>query len=101
MQQNTFEKKLATVRGMLIEQNFELRGPGPPGCICTLISGCFHDKTIISKENLRLDCYLLLKYCRRQCTLLTPTWAKSLIKFNPKMQDFRRALDLNSKQKKD
>ena len=29
MQQNTFEKELATVRGTLIEQNFELRGPGP------------------------------------------------------------------------
>ena len=28
MQQNTFEKK-ATVRGMLIEQIFELRRPGP------------------------------------------------------------------------
>ena len=35
-----------------------------------------------------------------QCTLLPPTWAKSLTKFNSKMQDFKRALDLNSKQKK-
>ena len=55
---------------MLIEQIFELRGPGLPGHICTPISGCFHDKTIISKENIRLDCYLLLKYYRKQCTLL-------------------------------
>ena len=55
---------------MLIEQNFELRGPGPPGSIYTPITGCFHDKTVISKENFRLDCYFLLKYCRRQCTLL-------------------------------
>ena len=86
---------------MLIEQNFELRGPGLPGRICTPITDCFHDKTIISKENIPLDCYLLLKYCRRQCTLLPQTWAKSLTKFNPKMQDFKRALDLNSKQKKD
>ena len=86
--------------GMLIEQSFELRGPGPPGHICTPITGCFHDKTIISKENFRLDCYFLLKYCRRQCTLLSPTWAKLLTKFNPKMQDFK-VLDLNSKQKKD
>ena len=31
MQQNTSEKPLATVRGMLIEQNFELRGPGKDG----------------------------------------------------------------------
>ena len=70
MQQNTFEKKLATVRRMLIEQNFELRWHGPPGPICTPITGYFHVKTIISKENFRVDCYLLLKYCRRQCTLL-------------------------------
>ena len=61
---------------MLIEQIFELRGPGPPGRICTPITGCFYEKTIISKENFRLDCYLVLKYCRRQCTLLFPTWAK-------------------------
>ena len=99
MQQNTFEKKLATVRGMHIENNFELRGPGPPCCIFTPITGCFHDKTITFKENIRLDCYLLLKYCRRQSTLLPPSWAKSLKNFNPKMQDFERVLDLNCKQK--
>ena len=55
---------------MLIEQNFELREPGLSGHICTPITCCFHDKTIISKENFRVDCYLLLKYCRMQCTLL-------------------------------
>ena len=86
---------------MLIEQIFELRGPGPPGHICTPITGCFHDKTVISKENIQLDCYLLPKYCRRQCTLFPPTWAKSLTKFNPKMQDFERVLDLNCNLKKD
>ena len=31
----------------------------------------------------------------------SPTWAKSLTKFNPKMQDFKRVLDLNCQQKKD
>ena len=36
MQQNTFEKKLATVRGMPIEQIFELRWPGLPDRICIL-----------------------------------------------------------------
>ena len=86
---------------MLIEQIFELRGPGPPGPICTPITGCFHHKTIISKEDIRLDCYLLLKYCRKQCILLPPTSTNSLTKFNPKMQDFKRVLDLNSKQKED
>ena len=86
---------------MLIEQTFELRGPGPPGRICIPITGCFHDKTIICKENILLDCYLLLKYCRRECASLSPTWAKSLTKFNPKMQDFKRVLDLNCRQKED
>ena len=92
------KSKLATVRGMLIEQIFELKGLGPPGRICTPISGCFHDKTIISKENFWE--HLLLKYCRRQCTLLPFTWAKSLTKFNPKMQDSKQVLDLNCEQKK-
>ena len=55
---------------MLIKQIFELIGPGPSGRICTPITGCFHDKTIISTVNIRLDCYLRLKYCRRQSTLL-------------------------------
>ena len=84
---------------MLIEQIFQLRGPWPPGR--TPITGCFHDKTIISSENFRLDCDLLLKYCRRQCSLLPFTWAKSFAKFNPIMQDFKRVLDLNCKQKED
>ena len=90
------KKKRATVREMLIEQRFKLKGPGH---ICTPITGCFHDKTIISKKNIWLDCYLLLKYCKRQCSLLTSTWAKSLTKSNPKMQDFKRVLDLNCKEK--
>ena len=84
---------------MLIGQNFELTGPGLLGRICTPIIGCFHDKTKIFKKNIRLDCYLLLKYCTRQCTLLPPIWAKSLTKINPKMQDFKRVLNLNCKQK--
>ena len=72
MQQNTFEKKLTTVRGMLIEQNFD----GPLAVyVCTPITDCFHDKTKISKENFQVDCYILLKYCSRQCTLLSSTWA--------------------------
>ena len=65
---------------MLIEQIIELqlRGPGPPGRTCTPITGYFHDKTKIPKENLRVDYYLLLKYCKRQCNLLAPTLTKSL-----------------------
>ena len=65
---------------MLIEQIIELqlRGPGPPGGTCTPITSYFHDKTKISKENLRVDYYLLLKCGKRQCTLLPPNWTKSL-----------------------
>ena len=43
---------------------FQLRGPGPPGRKCTPITGYFYDKTKLSKANLRVDYYLLLKYCR-------------------------------------
>ena len=48
---------------MLIEQIIELqlRGPGSPGQTCIPIAGYFHDKTKISKENLRVDYYILLK----------------------------------------
>ena len=77
----------------------ELRRPGSPSRICTPITGCFHHKTIIYKENFQVDCYSLLKYRRRQCTLLPPTWTKSLTKFDSKMQDFKRVLDWNCKQK--
>ena len=72
--QNTF-KKIAGE--MFIEQiiEFQLRGPWPT---CTPITGHLHDKTKIFKENLRVDNYLLLIYCRRQCALLPPTWTKSL-----------------------
>ena len=76
---------------MFIEQTikFEFRGLVPLGRVCTPATGYFFDKTKISKENLRVDYYLLLKYCSRQCTLLSPTRAELLTKFNTKMQDFK------------
>ena len=94
---------------MLIKQitELELRGPGPPCRTCTPVIGYFHDNLQgkssrqISKANLQVDYHLLLKYCRRQCTLLPPTCAKSLTKFNIKIQDFKRVLDLNYKQNED
>ena len=52
---------------------FELRGPEPPGRTCTRITGYFYEKTEVFKKNLRVDYYLLLKYCRRQSTLLPPS----------------------------
>ena len=41
---------------MLIEQivELQLRRPGPLGLTCTSITGYFHDKTKIFKENLRV-----------------------------------------------
>ena len=76
---------------MLIEQitEFKLRRPGPIGRTCTSTTGYSYEKTKISKEDLRVEYYLLLKYRTKQCTLLSPTWAKSLTKFNPKMQTFK------------
>ena len=84
---------------MFIERiiEFELRGPGPPGRTFTHITDYFRDIRKICQENLRVDYYLRLKYCRRQCTLLSFTWAKSLKKLNPKMQGFKRVLDLTCK----
>ena len=41
---------------MLTEQSFKSKGPGR---ICIPITGSFHDKAINSKENIRLNCYLL------------------------------------------
>ena len=55
---------------MLIEQviEFEWRDLGLFDRTCTLTTGYFHIKTKISKENLRLDYYLLVKYLQN----LTP-----------------------------
>ena len=57
---------------MFIEQTikFEFRGFVSLGRTCTPTTGYFHDKTKIYKENLRMDYYLVLKYCSRQYTLL-------------------------------
>ena len=52
---------------------FQLRELGPPGRTWVSITGQFHDKTKTSKENLRVNYYLLLKYCTRQCTVFPPT----------------------------
>ena len=73
------------IRGMFIEQIFKFRGPGPPGRICsTPITGWFHHKTTILKESIRLDCYLLLKYCWGQCTLLPLPRPNHLQNLTPK-----------------
>ena len=81
---------------MLIEQiiEFQLRGHGSHGRTGKPITGELHDKAKISKENHRVDSYLLLKYFGRQCALLPPIWTKSLtIKLYSIMQDFKRVWD--------
>ena len=70
---------------MLIKQIFELIGPGPSGRKCTPITGCFHDKTIISTVNIRLDCYFTAKILQKAKHFTSPTWAKSQTKFNPNL----------------
>ena len=83
---------------MFIEEIIELqlRGLGPPGRTRIPITGELHDKTKISKENLRVDYYLLLKFCRRQCAFLPLHGPNHLqLKFYTIMQDFIRVLDFN------
>ena len=74
---------------MLIEQiiEFELREQGPLGGTCTPKLVILMTTQKFLKGDLRVDYYLMLKYCR-QCILLPPIWAKSLTKFDTKMQDF-------------
>ena len=57
-----------------------IKNPGytyATGRTCTPAIGYFHDKTKISKEFLRVDYYLSLKYSSRQWTLLPSTWANT------------------------
>ena len=79
---------------MLIEPiiEIELKGLGPPSRTCTSKLVIFMTKQKSHQEDLRVDYYLPLKYCRRQCILLPSIRAKSFTKFNAKMQDFKRVL---------
>ena len=65
---------------MLIEQIFELRGPGPPGRKCTTITGCFHEKTIISKENIRQYCLFTAKISQEAMYFTSPYWGQTTYK---------------------
>ena len=60
---------------MLIELiiEYELRKPGPSGRTWAPKIDLFHRKAKISKENIRVDYYLLLKYCTKHCSLLPST----------------------------
>ena len=84
---------------MLIKQfiEFESRKTWIRGRMCASTTGYFHDKTKISMADLRVNYFLLSKYCRRQCTLLPLYLGLITENFNPKPQDFKRVLDLNCK----
>ena len=81
---------------MLIELIVKVYLRGPPGLTCASITGYFHDKTKISKENLRVGFHFLLKCCTRQCTLLPLPGPNHIqLNFTTEMQDVERVLDLN------
>ena len=74
---------------MLVEQIFELRGPGLHGSICTPITDCFHDKTILPLRKIFDWIVISAKILQEAMRFTSSTWAKSITKFNPKMQDFK------------
>ena len=83
---------------MLIEQiiEFELRGPGPL-TVRVLYDWLFswQNKNLKGKSSNGL--LFTVKILLEAMYLTFPTWTKSLTKFNPKIQDFKRVLDLNCK----
>ena len=79
---------------MLIEQitEFESRVPGPLVVHIFLKLVIFMTKQKSSKANLRAH-YLMLKMWHKAMYLDFPDLGQ-VTKFNPKMQDFKRVLDL-------
>ena len=78
---------------MLIEQiiEFELRGPGPPGRTYapkTAFFFFFHDKTKLSKANVRVNYYLLLKILLEAMYLTSPHLGQVIYKIYPQNARF-------------
>ena len=80
---------------MLIEQiiEFESRVPGPMVVPIFLKLVIFETKQKSSKANLRVH-YLMLKMLQKAMYLDFPDLGR-VTKFNPKMQDFKRVLNLS------
>ena len=80
---------------------FGLNRPGIEPVSTASVADALSTRPLIgckSKENLRVDYYLLLKYCRRQCALLPLHGLNHLqLKFYTVMQDCKRVLDWNCK----
>ena len=91
-----FSKKISSGKCSLNKLlNLNWGNLGPLVLHVLLQQFCFYEKTKIFRKNFRVDYYLQQKYCTSQRNLISPTWAQSLAKFNPKVQDFKRGLDLN------
>ena len=85
---------------MLIKQiiEFELSASGPPGRICTSTTSYFHDMT--KQKSLRniVEWIILLftaKKLQEALYLTAPYLGQITYKIYAKMQDFKRALELN------
>ena len=61
---------------MHIEQIFEMTEPEPPGPTCSPIAGCFHHKTIISKENFSSGLLFTAKILQEAMYFTVPYLAK-------------------------
>ena len=84
---------------MLIEQiiEFELREPGPPGSTCTTTTRYFHDKTKVSLKKSSKRSIFIVKILQEAMYLISLYQGQISNKIYPKMQDFKRVLDLNCK----
>ena len=67
-----FKTKLPEKNALEQIIKFELRGLGPLGRICTSATNYFHDKTKISKENLRVDVLFTAKILQEAMHLAFP-----------------------------
>ena len=83
---------------MLIEQiiEFQLRGLGPLA-VRVLFKWLFSWQNKNLQGKFWSELLFTAQILQEAMYLASPTWAKSLTKFNPKMQDFKRVLDLNCK----
>ena len=73
---------------MLIELMFELKGPGPTGSLFTLITGCFHHKTIISNENIPVDCLFTAEILQEAMYFISPYVGQITYKIQPQNARF-------------
>ena len=73
-----FKKKLAMENADWTNHWTLIEGAWAPWPNMYSYNWLFSWQNKISKENLPVDYYLLLKCCKRVCTLLPPTWTKSV-----------------------